>query len=340
MSRILTTTQTKLWDTVQDAVLEQNITATRLITDGKKWDGRKQEVPIKVRKNTTSTNFVGMQTLANAPVDTRELMNFEANFKSIAVSLPFDELSLNATTERVINLMSVEIESATQDIADDIGDEFVGTNAGAPGTGFAGFAYSIDDGTVSASYGGLLRATYPVLNSYVSAVGSGIISIDRIAVAFDTAESGSDRPTLIPAAKPVATLFEKLLTPQDRQNKTITFSKDKRHGSTGYTTADFRGTPVVGDEKITTGEMVFLNENRYKWYGLKVSEAKELGLKSDIIVSNDYENSTIGSDLGMSWGGWIRGANVAGMTSFIYVAGNPISANPKRNARLTGITTT
>lgn len=340
MSRLLTTTQTHLWDSVQDAVLGQNITATRLITDGKKWSGLKEEVPIKVSKNTTATNFVGMQALANGTVDTRQKMEFEANFKSMAVSLPFTELSLNATTERVINLMAVEVESATQDLADELGTDVTGAGTGAPGTGFAGFAYTIDDGTVSTTYGGLLRATYPMINSYVSAVGGGIISTDRIAVAFDTAQSGSDRPTLIPCAIPVASLYEKLLTPQDRQNKTVTFSKDKRNGSYGYNTADFRGVPVVGDEKITSGEMIFLNEERYKWYGLKVSEAKEIGLKSSIIESNDYEKATIGSDLGLSWGDWVRGANVAGMTSFLYAAGNPISANPKRNARLTGISQT
>ena len=49
-NRVLTTTQTALWDKVQDTVLNSNVVATRIMTAPKKWTGRQIEKPVKTSK--------------------------------------------------------------------------------------------------------------------------------------------------------------------------------------------------------------------------------------------------------------------------------------------------
>jgi len=335
-NRVLTTTQTELWDKVQDTFLNSNVLATRLMSAPKKWSGRQIEKPVKVTGNSSFTIFSGMQTLPNAPVDTRQKMVWDPTFAAIPVSLPLTEIAVNDTTARVIDLMAVELESSVQDAADAMGTQLYGNGLG-DGSNFAGLGYLIDDGTVSATIGGLSRTTYPTLSSTVTALSGGVLSLANIATGFDAPTSGSIRPTLIPTTKAVASLYEKLLTPQDRINKTVTFTKDKRHGGAGYQTADFRGVAIVADEKCTSGQFIFLNEDVINWYALTMPMAKSMSVKGPDIEGNDYGNV---SDMGFSWSDWIKPTNAAGVVSQIYVAGQFIAENPKRCAKLTGATTT
>lgn len=334
-NRVLTTTQTALWDKVQDTVLNSNVVATRIMTAPKKWTGRQIEKPVKTSKNTLTTMFSGMDVLPNAQVDTRQKMVWDPSFAATPVTLSLTELAVNDTTERVIDLMGLELDSSTQDAADFMGTAFYGNGLGTASE-FAGLGYLVDDGTVSATIGGLSRATYPTLSSTVTASG-GTISLDKIAANFDAPTSGSIRPSVAATTKAIYSLYEKLLTPQDRINKTVSFTKDKRHGGTGYVTADYRGCPIVADEKCSTGDFIFINEDMINWYALSMPMAKSIGAGGSDIEGNDYKNI---SSLGFSWSDFVKPTNAAALVSQIYIAGQFIAENPKRCAKLTGVTST
>lgn len=51
-------------------------------------------------------------------------MEYTPSFYSIAVALPGDEMSVADTDEKVIDLMDIEIQGATEDMADDLGTIF------------------------------------------------------------------------------------------------------------------------------------------------------------------------------------------------------------------------
>jgi len=334
-NRILTTVQTKLFDKVQDTFLGSNVVATRIMSEPKKWSGRQLEVPVKTSENTNFTIFSGYQVLPNPAVDTRQKLVWDATFGTIPVSLPMTEIALNNTTERVIDLMALELQSSAQDMASAMGTQAYSTGTG-DDAAFAGFGSLIDDGSVSSTLGGLSRTTYPTLKSTVTAAGAGALTIVGIASGFDSASSGSNRPTLIPTTKAVYSLYEKLLTPQDRINKTVSFTKDKRHGGTGYNTADFRGVAIVADEKCTTGNFIFLNEDYVNWYALNMPMAKAMSVKGSDIEGNDYNNV---SDIGFSWGEWLKPTNALALVSYLTVAGQFIQSNPRYSAKITDITT-
>ena len=123
-TRVTTTTQDKYLPWLVDTVLNSNVFATRMLGAAKKWSGNQIQIPIKVSKNTTGTSFSGFDTFSTSATNNRVLLTVNPAFYQISVALPLDELSANQTDSRVLDLASVEIQTAAQDMADDIGTLF------------------------------------------------------------------------------------------------------------------------------------------------------------------------------------------------------------------------
>ena len=102
-NRVLTTTQDKLVPMVVDTILNSNVFASRMLSRAKKWSGETMKFPIKYQKNSTGGSFSGFDTFSTAASDTRVRLSFDPKFQHITVALPLDELSVNATEERVID---------------------------------------------------------------------------------------------------------------------------------------------------------------------------------------------------------------------------------------------
>ena len=117
-TRVTTTTQSKLLPKVVDQILNSNVFATRMLSRAQKYVGERMKFPIKYAKNTTGTSFAGFDTFATSATDNRVNLEFVPKFYQMSVSLPLDELSANATEERVINLAKLEMASTAQDMAD------------------------------------------------------------------------------------------------------------------------------------------------------------------------------------------------------------------------------
>jgi hypothetical protein len=108
-------------------------------------------------------------------------------------------------------------------------------------------------------------------------------------------------------------------------------------GGTGFTGLYYKGFPILADEKCVSGNLYFLNEDFLDWYALPVAMTSPIKYRSQDIQGNDYSNV---QGLGFSWSDWIKPTNSAAVVGHIYLGGELISANPKRHAKLTGITTT
>lgn len=125
-NRVTTTTNTILMPKLVDTVLNSNVLATRVLTGAKKWpSSEKIKQPIKVSKSNQGGSFSGFDTFDRNAVDTRINLEFEAKFYQHGVTLPLTEVWKNqADTNRILDLMAVEVSSAAEDMADDIGDIF------------------------------------------------------------------------------------------------------------------------------------------------------------------------------------------------------------------------
>ncbi len=332
-NRIKTTTQTFLMPKLVDTILDSNVLATRMLSKAKKWRGRKMEFPIKVSKNQTGTSFAGFDTFSTTATNNRQKLIFPPSFYQITVALPLDELSVNATPEEVLDLASIEVESSSQDMADDIGDLFYGTGTGNSNKDFLGLEAIVDDGTNVTTIGGLSRDDFDTLNSTVTSSG-GTLSLAKMRTLYNAVTSGSQKPSIGYCTEAVFGFYEQLLNPQERIAKDVSMMKNGLVGGTGFSGLFYMGMPILADEKCPDGILYFVNEKFLDWYALPIAMTEPIRFKSQI-EGNDYSNVP---GLGFSWSGWIKPSNSASVIGHVYLGGELISTNFKRHGKLTGIT--
>jgi hypothetical protein len=333
-NRVLTTTRFKLVPKVVDTVLRSNVFATRMLEKAQKFSGYSMKFPFKYTTNNQFEVFDGFDTLSTTAVQTRTNLEFFPSFSGIPVVIALTELAKNETEEGVLDLMALEMKSTAQDMADQIGTLFYADGTGTGGKAPLGLAAIVDDGTSVATYGGQARATYTTLKATKTASG-GALSLAKMATLWNTLSDGTVTPTIGITDKTTWSLYEQLLTPQERINKTPTSYKGGLKGSTGYTGLDYKGMPILSDQKATSGYLYFLNEDFIAWYGMNIPQSEPVRYKSVDIEGNDYSNVM---GLGFNWIDWVRPINGLQLVGRIVLGGQLICENPRRQGVLTGIT--
>jgi len=329
--RIQSTVQTKYLPYVVDTVLQSNVLMQRFVRAAKSWSGRTLRAPIKVSKNTTGTSISGFDTFSVAATDNRQVMEFTPCFYQITCALPGDELSVADTDEKVLDLMKLTIQSDTEDMADDLGTIFYGDGTGNSNKDPLGLAALVDDGSSVATIGGLSRSTFTTLQSTVTA-SAGVLSLAKVDTLWAAVTSGSQKPTAFYTTETIFNLYGQLLRPQERITKPTSSMKGMT-GGTGFDALEYNGKPILMDEKCTSGVFFALNEKFMDWYGLPAYNGKPIAYKSQI-KGNDYE-APMG--LGFSWSDWIIPANSFSVVGHVYFGGQFVCTNPRRQGKLTGI---
>ena len=326
--RVQTTTNVSYVPYCVDTVLNSNVMFQRIVKAAKKWKGREMRFPIKYKKNVTGQEFSGFDTLSTSATDNRVNMAFEPRWYQMTVALPGDELSVNATDGKVLDIIGLAMQGATEDMADDLGTIFYNG-----GQNILGLNTLVDDGNTVASIGGLARATYTTLASTVTASG-GTVSLAKLDTLWNAVTSGTQKPTIIPTTESIFSLVGQLFNPMQRINTTASFTKGGLKAEGGFTGIEYRGVPVIADEKCPTGTLFMLNENYLDFYALPAFGAKPVQYKSQM-KGTDY-NAPLG--LGFSWSDWIKPSNAFSVVGHIYFGGQFITDNPKRMGKLTSIT--
>lgn len=345
-NRITTTTQSRLLPKVVDTILNSNVFATRMLSKASKFNGERLKFPVKYAKNTTGTSFAGFDTFSTSATDNRVNLEFVPKFYQMSVALPLDELWTNQAADdmKIIDLAKLELASTAQDMADDIGTLFYGDGTGNGSKDFLGLEAIVDDATNAATFGTLARSTYTTLKSTVTA-SSGSLTLAKMSTLYNAATSGSQKPSLGLCSEAIFSFYEQLLQPQERIAKDVSLMKSTGNmgkvgtgmiGGTGFTGLFYKGFPILADEKATAQILYFVNEDYLDWYAIEAKMgATPIKYRSQDIEGNDYSSV---EGLGFSWSDWVKPTNAAALVGHIYLGGELISANPKRHAKLTGIT--
>jgi hypothetical protein len=335
-NRVNTTTESKLQPKFVDTVLNSNVLFSRIARAAKRWNGETLKKSIKVSQNSLGGSFSGFDTFSTSATDTRVKLSYDAKFYEQPVVVPLTEISVNnaSAEQKIIDLATAEMESSAQDMADAIGDLWYSDGTGNGGKDFLGLGAIVDDGSSVATIGGQARAAYTTLQSTVTASG-GTLSLAKMAALYNAVSSGAQKTTLSVTTETVFSLYEQLLTPQERVNKDVSMVKGGLTGGTGYTSLYYKGFPVVADEKATSGVLFFLNEDWIDWYALPMMGKKAVSFKSQI-EGNDYSDVP---GVGFSADSeWIVPTNQATLIKHIYLGGELTTWNPKRHGKLTGVT--
>ena len=328
-----TTTQDKLAPYVVDTILGSNVFATRALGAAKKWIGDPIRFPVKISKNSTGGSFSGFDLLPTNATNNRILLSYSPKFYQITVALRLDEVSVNNTDAKIIELAGLELQSAAHDMADDVGTLFYSDGTGNSSKDFLGLGV-VDDGTNVATIGGQSRSTYSTLQSTLTASG-GTLTLALMQTLYSNVSSGGQKVDLGLAPEAVVNLFEQLLNPQERISKEVSAMRNGGVGGTGFLGHFFKGFPIFADEKATAQNLYFLREEFINFYALPFAGTNPVNFKSVDIRGNDYSSV---KGLGFSWSDWILPSNQAAWVSHLYLGGELVFENPKRAGRLTGIT--
>jgi len=157
---------------------------------------------------------------------------------------------------------------------------------------------------------------------------------------YNAIADASIAPNMAYTDYPTWALYEQLLQPQEKIMKEVSMAPGYKMIE-GADELVFAGMPIVPDRKATSGQMVFLNEDYVDFYGLDADLAafegsKKVNVGGKLFAGNQYSQAT--SNLGFYWTGFIKTSMQFAFNSFIVVAGNLCTDNPRRHGKLTGIT--
>lgn len=323
---------------VVDTVLRANTFTTRImLKDTMKFRSATQDFPIKYQKGTATQSFIGFQTLPTSFTDTRVLMKYNPAFNEANVALATTDVAANNTLRKVLDLTEVEMISRAQDLADSIGTQFYASGAG---TDFNGLGNIV---SATGTIGGLSRSQYTTLQSTVTA-SSGTLSLFKMRTLFNNIADGEIQPNESFTTYDVWALYEQLLQPQERIAKEAGINPAPNFkGYTGYRSIMFAGLPITPDRKCTSGYLYMLNMDFLNFFTLDMLGGLDKGgysgekvkVGSKLFTGSQYSPD---ENFGFFWTGFIHATNALAWNSFVVVGGNLVSANPRRQGVLTGIT--
>lgn len=332
-----TITLEEIMPRVVDTVLRSNTFATKMLSKTKKFGAATMDFPIKYQVGTAIQSFLGFDALPTSFTDTRVLLKYNPKFVAANVALAGTDLIANNTAAKVLDLTKVEMQSRAQDLADGIGTMMWADGTGNNSKDILGLAAIVDDTTTAVTIGGLSRNTYTTLKGTVTAAAT--LSLATMRTMWNAIADASVAPTRIYTDYASWALYEQLLQPQEKIFKEVNIVPGYK-GYEGFAGLMYAGMEAIADRKATSGVMMFLNENYLDFYGLDADLAqfegsRKVDVAGKLFTGNMYNEV---SNLGFYWTGFIKATNQFAFNSFIILAGNLCTDNPRRHGKLTGIT--
>jgi hypothetical protein len=261
---------------------------------------------------STGGAFYGPEVLNVEPSDPE--ISGAWDWKEYYTSVTIDQRSLiRADSEyAVANYVIEQCEIAKMDLRDKLA--YGVWSDGSNFKQFDGMYEVIDNGTISSTYGGLSRSSYPFLNAQIDS-STTTLNIGALNSLFDLASKGARSPKLTVSSRANLTRFENLLQAQVQIQQPAAVI-DQTFASGGFSGGWYRNQPWLVDEHInptgTEGVLFMINDD---YFELVINQ------NGDFVV-HPFQQPT----------------NQFVITSLVYVAGNIICTNPQVQAKMTALT--
>lgn len=343
--------------TVVDGILNYPAFACRMLHNGIQFSGDgKGEQPliiktIKVSGRSQFQWFDGLDSLNSSA----ENVTVQLQFNDAHASMPMVEIMTESFSREGsgedIDYPAFEYEDALNETVQGLSEAMfdVGGSSDQP----LGLEGIVDAGTNLATYGGQTRATYDSLDATVTA-SSGTMTLAKLATLVSAvSDSGpKESPTVAVTPDTVADLYQQFLTPtvsREYQSMPVNgmFPVATAAASMGQgfgRVNTYAGIPIIRDKAATSGVFYLLNENYLKWHGRTRVPAsfKEfvspVSLGKKRVIEGQASESMPSNYHGFFYQAKQMMPNQAGIISRFYVFGQMTSFQPRRNGKLTGIT--
>lgn len=352
MAELAVYTNTDLQAKIMDEVATSDPLLCRVLTNNpKRFTSTAVDKVIRYRDNTQYGGyFSGTSELRRQTRTTKARLSVPAFYRYQPILVDQTEIDRNADNPNAA--ASVEgdaVQEAVLDISETMASEVYGAGGTTNGVQkLNGLRYIIDNGTDAATYYGLLRSTYTVLNS-ACGLGLGALSSstdDNIATYFSAATIGNSSPMEFFTTKTQWNLYESLISQTQYTNPTSSQSETRMGkgsmmaplaANIGFGSLFFKGRPIYGSEKCPANYWFGINWKHMNYFGVRITEegAKQIsvaGSNADIQSEWDNVNS---ENVGMAIRGFQRSSNQYGKTSDIIMAGQLVSFSPRHHMKLT-----
>lgn len=340
---------------VVDTISTSSEVMKRIVSKPKSWNGRSKQVPLFTNNSSLGVSFKGVETFDTSIDMNTVSMTFYPTGYAQPVGVSVVERSINATPAGVIDLYKTSWEYAQNSMITALANIFYGYGTG---NDFDGFGNIVDDGTSTSSYGGLTRTTYPSINAGGStgliAATAGVLDLATMNSADNAATiSGnlSETPNVVMSNPTVWGLYESLLLPTTRAtygslggsfiaggtavNQQVSQS-DALALKGGALSLEYRGKPIVRDQKTPSGLMYFFNERWFEFDSLSLEGLDSIATTESVTVGayEDYKVSAF------QFRKFMQPVNQLAEVGIFVMYGQLYCKNPNRNELITGITTT
>ena len=332
-----------------DEVINHSPVTSRIIGNAKRWSGSQIERAVKYKTTGLGGTFTGLTEFATTDVATSIKLTYYLGAYEQPVVVPGIEKLINSISEQTAtSLVGYKTEESKIEMIDGLAQILFGNN-NAEFNSLRDFA---DDGGQTASIGNQSRTTYTALQGTDTASG-GTISLTKIRTLMTAVGSVStlgSRPTIGICSETIWDLVESLLTPTVQANYqangypmvTSTSRAPVRNtelmGIQGYVSLVYAGVPIVADERSTSQAFYLLNEDRLDWYGAKDPDLQSVDLGDASDLDSVYHRATPSKFHGFNWQPLMRPINQYGEVGHVFLFGQLISWEPRRQGVLTGVT--
>ena len=343
-------------------VFGSNVLATRLVSNAKRGRGYAVEKAIKYTNSGQASAFSALDTFQATQLETKIRLSYDMRAFRQPVGLSGLELLANQDSDvRVTDMITEALEETQDELVEKFGDYAYGDGSAENGKAPNGLGNIVDDGTSAVNIGNQARASYPVLASTVTSLVSvgGQLALPRLSSLYTNVTSGtsSTTPSLMISDEPTWDLYEQLLTPTVRETyssmgyysvtrdtsgaqRGSNGSNQGLQGQQGFVALSYKGIPWVRDEKATAGAVLMLNENFLDWWGWSgnVLNYSPIDFKH-VQTESTYQDAPMSSFSGFMWSDIKNAQNQFAGIADILMVGNMGSWQPRRQGKLTNVTT-
>lgn len=353
MAELAVYTNPNLQAKIMDEVATSDPLLCRILTNNpQRFTSTAVDKVIRYRDNTQFGGyFSGTSELQRQVRKTKARLSVPQFYRYQPILVDQTEVDRNADNPNAA--ASVE-GSAVQDAVTDISEAMASEVYGAGGTDaqgnqkITGLRYIIDNGTDAATYFGLSRSTYTVLNSACGLSLGALTSStdDNIQTYFSNATIGNSSPQEFFTTKAQWNLYSNLISQTQYTNPTSQQAETRvgkgsmmapLAANIGFGSLYFLGRPIYGSEKCPTAYWFGINWKHMNYFGLHVTEegAKQISVAgSNADMQTEWDNVSDTKNVGMAIRGFQRGSNFYGKTSDIIMAGQLVSFSPRHHMKL------
>lgn len=346
---VQTVTQDYIVPKVYDQTLDSNAVTMIFLANGEPWAGESYKFPVKLSNHTQGGAFSDFADFSTSGENVRQMASFDPRGHYFSVVLGGIARSVNGVSKtQLLNLVKVEMESVSQDMADSVGDTLQGDGTGSSNAAFLGVLAGIDDGTTVATYGSLSRSTYTAWKSTLS-TSIGAWDFAKARLLWNKATVGNRKPNFAYCDETTFSYIEADYTASVEGNYNLVQSNRATMtrngiapqmqagfvGQAGFDMLYYAGTGIVRDDKGPSQQLVVMNTEFNKWLGLTPADCNLVSFNNLYHEGNDV--GKMPTNYGFGWTGFVRPHDKYAFIGQMILLGNFINKAPRLSTRGTGI---